>query len=133
MTRTKAAVPLDSETPVCVRRHWDDYNIGTVPFGKLSGFRWDQVSGGFGRASPKPMVYAYMLCTDFISGGVGHSCSHGPAPHNIKVVVVKKDNGAKVVSAVRALADADRERHRAASVEFLNHGGAGVRLRKSGA
>ena len=99
---------LAPDTPVQVRRHWDDWSIGTVPFGKLSGFRWDRVSGGYGKVSPRAMVYAYMLCTDLSSGTIGHSGVHGPCPHRIKVVLVKKDNDSRVVFAVRALADKAR-------------------------
>ncbi len=103
---------LGPDTVIRVRRHWNDWKIGSVLLDKLSGLHWDTMSGGVGRASPRPMIYGYMLCTDLVSGEVAHSGAHGPCPHRIKVVVVKKDNDKRVVEALVALCDADQASRR---------------------
>ena len=94
---------LDSETLIVVRRHWNDIRSASVRFADVNGFRWDQVSGGVQRRSPRPMIYAYMQCTDVQEGELSHSASHGPCPHTIKVVVVARDNSPAVMRALRLL------------------------------
>lgn len=80
------------ETIVTVRRQWNDWKTGTVAAQKLSDFHWRSSSGGVGAASPRPMLYARMMCDSLLSGEIGHSCRHGPGPHDILVCIVKKDN-----------------------------------------
>ena len=41
---------------------------------------------------------------DLVEGEVAHSCAHGPGPHRIKVVVVKKDNDPKLIKALTEIA-----------------------------
>lgn len=98
---------MSAPPQVVVRRHWNDWRAATVPFDELEGFCWDNVSGGVMSRSPRPMVYAYMLCSSIPDGvEFGHSCAHGPGPHRIKVVVVAKDNDRLTVNYVRRLAGA---------------------------
>lgn len=84
----------DSETSdedVSIRRHWNDWKIARVEFSHLENPHWDWVSGGVGVPAPRPFIHAYVWCTDVV-GHIAHSCTHGEAPHRIKVVIVKKDN-----------------------------------------
>ncbi len=104
----------DQET-LNVRRHWNDYRIAKVRLADFQSPHWDTMSGGVHAASPRPMVYGYIWCDQLLEGELGHSCTHGPAPHRIKVVVVKKDNSAAINRIVRDAADADRARKRAAA------------------
>jgi hypothetical protein len=80
------------EAIVTVRRQWNDWKTGTVAADKLRDFHWRSSSGGVGAASPRPMLYARMFCDSLLSGEIGHSCAHGPGPHDILVCIVKKDN-----------------------------------------
>ena len=88
-TLSKAEPPLK----ICVRRHWNDWRIGSASFEDIDDLHWDDVSGGVRSVSPQPFVHGYVSC-DKISGEVAHSCSHGEGPHRIKVCLVKKDNKA---------------------------------------
>lgn len=80
---------------VRIRRQFNDSKIGTVDFLCLSGFKWDYISGGVQSFAPQPFIHAYVWC-DAIEGDFSHSGIHGPCPHNIKVVIVKKDNTPEV-------------------------------------
>ena len=82
-------------TPVRVRRDWDDHRVGTVRWSDLGNPRWDMVSGGTQTRTPQPFLHGYVMC-DKVRGDIAHSCIHGPAPHNIKVCIVEKDNSRQV-------------------------------------
>jgi hypothetical protein len=76
---------------VRIRRQWNDWRIATVPFDRLSGLHWDNVSGGVQAPAPQFFIHGYVRCDD-VDGEIAHSCVHGEGPHRIKVCVVKKDN-----------------------------------------
>lgn len=89
---------------VVVRRQWNDWRCAEVRFSSLSNFKWMDRSGGVGARGPQPFIYAGMSCDAIVSGAVGHSCRHGPAPHWIRVCVLKKDNDPDVFARVLSLA-----------------------------
>jgi hypothetical protein len=78
------------DVTVRIRRQFDDYRIGEVPFSKLWSFQWKRVSGGVQAPAPFPFVSPMVICTD-IKGEIGHSGAHGPCPHEIRVCVNKSD------------------------------------------
>jgi hypothetical protein len=88
--------PLDMEDRTMklkVRRQWNDWRIIEVPVSELRDFHYLESSGGVGARSPRPMLYARMLCTSIPEGSdFPHSCQHGPPPHEILVCICKKDN-----------------------------------------
>lgn len=86
---------LSEDTKVQVRRKWKDHMTGTVLLKDLGGFHRSQISGGILVKAPRPFIHAYMDCTDIIDGEIAHSCEHGEPPHNIKVVLTRKDNERK--------------------------------------
>lgn len=77
---------------VTVCRHPKDWQRGSVRLSKMDVSGYDCVSGGVQVPFPRPMMVAYIECTDVEDGEVAHSCSHGPAPHRIKVAITKKHN-----------------------------------------
>ncbi len=80
---------------VRIKRQFNDYRIAETELSNLENPHWDIISGGVKAISPQPFIYAYVWCTD-INGEIAHSGSHGPCPHKIKVVVLKKDNKEEV-------------------------------------
>jgi len=93
---------IDSSTRfmrVNVRRQWNDFRIGETDLETLNGLHWDRISGGARARAPRPFLSAYVLCTE-INGDIAHSCMHGTGPHEIKVVIVKKDNDPEVYEEV---------------------------------
>ncbi len=89
------------ESPFChtvrVRRHWSDRkNEAVVRLRDLDDFHWDTQNGGgrFGGVTPRPFIHAYVPCDALLEGEVGHTCTEEPAPHRIKVCILKKGNQA---------------------------------------
>ena len=92
---------------VYVRRDWNDRGVGRVRWADLNGPRWDTVSGGNQVENPLPMIHAYVWC-DKVRGDIGHSCAHGPGPHNIKVCMLWDDNSRQIWRRLLDLAVPDR-------------------------
>ena len=46
-------------------------------------------------------------------GDIAHSCYHGPPPHSIKIVIVKKDNAPKIFKKIVEIAGPKPETYRA--------------------
>jgi hypothetical protein len=110
----RTAADLDLERPgevlVKVRRQWNSDRIATVPLDRLVGFHWSSTGGGsryalyspFRGVSPRPFLAAYMNCLAAVDGGVAHSGFHGDCPHQIKVVIVAKDNPVPLMKMLKA-------------------------------
>ncbi|MBC8438426.1 MAG: hypothetical protein H8D87_01910 [Deltaproteobacteria bacterium] len=88
---------------VYIRRQFNDYRIAKIPFDGLSGIRWDTISGGVNNIAPQPFIHAYVWCDEVI-GDIAHSCQHGPPPHSIKIVIVKKDNSPDIFKMISEIA-----------------------------
>lgn len=91
------------EPLVTVRRQWNDFATAEYRLSGIDGVHWDSVSGGVGAQALRPFLHGYVMCDGAVSGGVSHSCSHGPAPHRIKVCIVKRDNAPAVMHAINVL------------------------------
>lgn len=78
---------------VKVRRQPGDWRLADYRLSDVKRLRWDDIGGGMQRRS-QWHVYGYVMCDGMLSGKIGHSCIHGPAPHRIKVCVTKKYNEA---------------------------------------
>jgi hypothetical protein len=90
---------MATQSKIRIRRQWNDYRVGEVPEGALSHAQWDTISGGVQAPAPQPFIHGYVWCTQ-VEGDIAHTCAHGPAPHWIKVCVVKKDNDPDVFQAL---------------------------------
>lgn len=99
---TSGGVETADNSPVRVRRDWDDHRIGTVKWSELRDPRWDNISGGEQNPTPRPFIHGYVWC-NLVQGDIAHSCAHGPGPHNIKVCLVKKDNSREVWDRLSAI------------------------------
>jgi hypothetical protein len=92
---------------VYVRRDWNDRGMGRVSWLDLVNPRWDTVSGGAQVENLLPLLHAYVWC-DKVRGKIGHSCAHGPGPHNIKVCMLREDNSQRIWRRLLELAGPDR-------------------------
>lgn len=95
-------VMVGDQVVVTVRRQWNDHATAEYRLCDIAGLHWDDTSGGVGRRAPRPFLHGYVMCDAMVSGGVSHSCRHGPPPHRIKVCVVKKDNTSAVLRALQS-------------------------------
>jgi hypothetical protein len=92
---------------VYIRRDWNDRGLGRVRWPDLHNPSWDTVSGGAQVENPLPLLHAYVWC-DKVRGKIGHSCAHGPGPHNIKVCMLRDDNSRRIWRRLLELAGPDR-------------------------
>jgi len=83
------------QSTVYVRRDWNDRGMGRVRWADLHDPRWDTVSGGAQVENLLPLLHGYVWC-DKVRGKIGHSCAHGPGPHNIKVCMLREDNSNRI-------------------------------------
>ena len=85
------------------------------PLDTLDRPHWSTVSGGRQQRAAGAFIHGYVDCDGALEGEVGHSGSHGPCPHRIKVCVVARDNDAEVMRHLKSTAGpkaACRERDR---------------------
>lgn len=81
------------EATVWVRRQYDDADHQALyRLADVAGWHLSDISGGRQAAANRNYWHGYVMCDGMIEGEVGHSCVHGPAPHRIKVCVVKRGN-----------------------------------------
>ena len=92
---------------VYVRRDWNDCGLGRVRRADLYAPQWDTISGGVQVESPLPLLHAYVWC-DKVRGNLGHSCAHGPGPHNIKVCMLRDENSHRIWQRLLDIAGPDR-------------------------
>lgn len=84
------------EQTVTVRRQWNHWEKAQYRLEDLEGVHWSKMSGGVRAVAPRHFLHAYVQCDGAVSGEIPHSGRHGPCPHRIKVVIVKKDNKPEV-------------------------------------
>src|SRR5207249_2416212 len=80
-----------------------------VPLEALYDFHWSTVSGGIGQQTKRPFLCARMSCKHIPVGAhFGHSCMHGPPPHEILVVIRKGGTGLRLYAKLAASAGTPR-------------------------
>ncbi len=95
-----------------VRRYPTDWKTATYRVEDVEGFRWDSVSGGVAKNTSRETLFAYVDCDKMLSGELAHSCRHGPAPHRIKVAIIKKLTDPAAFAFAKAAADQVRTTRR---------------------
>ena len=100
---------MDQNQPkVWVRRQWNDADrCAAYRLSDVDGWHFSSISGGVRVRANRAYLHAYVMCDQMIEGELGHSCSHGPAPHRIKVCIVQKGNEEAWPHVLRA-AECDR-------------------------
>jgi len=84
---------FDDYELITVRRQPGDWRDIQVSFSELRDFHLSMASGGVGVSSNCYSLYARMWCSSIPEDAeFAHSCQHGPPPHEILVVINRKDN-----------------------------------------
>ncbi len=83
-----------------VRRAWNAWRTADVRACDLRQIHWFQPAG-----APRPLVHAYVDCTDIVRGEVPHDCRLGSGPHELLVCVLKRFVAPAVYDALTRLAD----------------------------
>lgn len=96
---------------VIVMRQPNDYKKAKVKFEHLRNVYWSNTSGGVHARASQDGLYGYIYCNQIIEGEVSHSCTHGDAPHNIKVYIPIKYNDKNIIKELKEIADKKGKRH----------------------
>jgi hypothetical protein len=86
---------------VVVRSEWHVWRTATVALDDLSDVHWAHPPG-----APRPLIHAYVYCTAILSGVLTHDCRATPAPHRLKVCVLRTCNWRTVFENLVRQADA---------------------------
>lgn len=76
---------VNDGTLVEVRCAWNAWRTAYVRACDLRHLHWFQPSG-----APRPLVHAYVACSDIVRGDIPHECDRGGAPHQLLVCVLKR-------------------------------------------
>ena len=88
---------------IIVARGWGDWRRLTLPRDALSGLHMATTAGGTLAPLPRPTLAAYMSCEAIPPGEeFGHSCTRGPPPHRIKVLIFKSHNAPRTYQQLEA-------------------------------
>jgi hypothetical protein len=96
---------LTDETLITVRRQPGHPGAAVVSLKALRDFHLREVSGGVRRNLGRPALFASLSCDDIPENNrpsFGHSCAHGPGPHEILVCINKSDNPPTVFGSLLA-------------------------------
>lgn len=70
---------------ISVQLDWCDWHIAMVPLSELSDLHWHQPS-----RAPQALLHGYVACSSIVSGTIPHDCQSQPAPHRLRVCLLKK-------------------------------------------
>ncbi len=112
---------------IYVRRQPNDYKIGKIKFEDVTDLDWGMTTGGIKVQTNQYYIFGYIYCNQVLEGEIAHSCMHGPAPHHIRVCVLKKDNDKKLYNSIidvigespNKLVYSERKECKAAIIELM--------------
>jgi hypothetical protein len=84
-----------------VRGAWNAWRTAEVHVGSLLDVHWYQPAG-----APRPMVHAYLNCSDIVTGDIPHECASAPGTHRLLVCVLKRSASPAIYEELAARADA---------------------------
>ena len=70
---------------ISVHLDWSDWHTAMVRRGDLRDVHWHQPS-----RAPHALLHAYVACSSIVSGKIPHDCQSQPAPHWLRVCILKK-------------------------------------------
>jgi hypothetical protein len=72
------------DTRIVVQKDWNGWRTATARLADLENVHWFQPSG-----APRPLIHAYVRCTNLQSGDLTHDCHSTSGPHPLLVCVLK--------------------------------------------
>jgi hypothetical protein len=85
-----------------IRGAWNAWRTAEVCVRSLLDVHWYQPAG-----APRPMVHAYLDCSDIVTGDIPHDCASTPGKHRLLVCVLKRSASPAVYEELAARADAN--------------------------
>jgi hypothetical protein len=85
-SRSHTQLPVDSgyDTRILVQRQWDGWRTTTVRLSDLHDIHWHQPPH-----APRPLVHAYVWCSNVSPRDFPHDCVPASAPHRVRVCILK--------------------------------------------
>ena len=90
----------DQQLLVQVRCAWNAWRTADVRIGDLHDVHWRQPAG-----APRPLLHAYVECTNVADGDIPHEHTATPAPHRLLVCVLKRTTMGPAYGELVRLAD----------------------------
>jgi hypothetical protein len=103
---------------ISVQLAWNDWHSATVPLSHLTDVHWHQPS-----RAPNALLHGYVACSSIVSGTIPHDCQSQPAPHRLRVCILKKHILPAVYSELSRRANEWRARATSHSVSMFTGGG----------
>ena len=85
---------------VVVQGAWDAWRTARVRACDLEELHWEQPSH-----APRPLMHAYVRCSQIVAGTLPHECNHRSAPHRLLVCVLKHHTDPALYSTLAARID----------------------------
>jgi hypothetical protein len=82
--RSGLAADSDHATTVLVQRQWNGWRTTSVRLSDLHDIHWFQPPH-----APRPLIHAYVWCTNVAPRDFPHDCVPASAPHRVQVCVLK--------------------------------------------
>ena len=76
---------------VRVQSRWDDWRTALVRPGDLTDVHWRWAAG-----APRPLIHAYVSCTQLAAGELPHDCEAISRPHRLLVCLLKSHASTRV-------------------------------------
>ena len=87
------------DTLIVVQTEWKGWRTATARLTDLEKVHWFQPSG-----APRPLIHAYVRCTNLQSGDLSHDCQSASGPHELLVCVLKCHTSPSVFEELSRLA-----------------------------
>lgn len=69
---------------VRIQAAWNGWRSAEVRLTDLHDLHWFEPAGAHGR-----LLHAWIDCSDIVAGSIPHDCASSPAPHRLRVCVLK--------------------------------------------
>ena len=77
--------PLFTDTSeVVVQRDWNGWHTASARLGDLEQVHWRQPAG-----AARPLIHAFVTCSNLLRGDVPHDCTGTAPPHRLLICVLK--------------------------------------------
>jgi hypothetical protein len=96
-------MPADDQRLISVQSEWNGWRSAEVRLADLSEVHWFQPAG-----ASRALVHGYVSCSKIVTGGIPHDCHRTPAPHRLRVCVLKRHTIPSVYAEVARRADDHR-------------------------
>jgi len=69
---------------VVVQRDWNGWHTASARLGDLEQVHWRQPAG-----AARPLIHAFVTCSNLLRGDVSHDCTATTPPHRLLICVLK--------------------------------------------